>query len=136
MLSGLTLTIDVEREVRYYIVQMLIPLAAIVLMAWAVYWVDPSVVATRLGVVVTTMLTLIAYRFMVGNLVPRLSYLTRLDYFMFGATALVLLTLFVMAGTSYLSSRGRKEAVARIDKMGRLFYPIVFFVFSAFVWLL
>ncbi len=134
VLSGISLNIDVDRRVGYYIIQVLIPLIAIVLMSWSVYWVDPTVVATRMGVAVTTMLTLIAYRFMLGNLVPRLSYLTRLDYFMFGATALVVLTMFVMAGTSYLKSRGRDAAVARIDSTGRLVFPIVFALFTLAVW--
>ena len=135
-ISGLSLSIDVDRRVEYYIIQVLIPLIAIVMMSWSVYWVDSSVVATRMGVAVTTMLTLIAYRFMLGNLVPRLSYLTRLDYFMFGATTLVILTLFVMAGTSYLKSRGRDAAVARIDSFGRMAFPVIFALFTLVVWVL
>jgi hypothetical protein len=136
LISGLSLRIDVDRRVEYYLIQVLIPLIAIVMMSWSVYWVDPSVVATRMGVAVTTMLTLIAYRFMLGNLVPRLSYLTRLDYFMFGATTLVVLTLFVMAGASYLKSRGRDAAVARIDRFGRMAFPVIFALFTLVVWAL
>jgi hypothetical protein len=134
-LSGLALKIDVRREVKYYIVQILIPLIAIVLMSWTVFWIDPAVVATRMSVSVTTMLTLIAYRFMLGNLVPRLSYLTRLDFFMFGATALVILTLFAMAGTSYLTSRGQTAIVARIDRGGRILFPIILATYATVVWL-
>jgi len=104
-LQGVALVIEAERKTGYYVIQVLIPLIAIVLMAWTVFWIDPSVVPTRVGVVVSTMLTLIAYRFMLGNLVPKLSYLTRLDYFMLGTTSIVVLTLFVMAGASYLSLR-------------------------------
>ncbi len=131
---GIKLVVPATRKVTYYTIQVLIPLMAIVMMAYAVFWIAPTVVPTRVGVVVTTMLTLIAYRFMLANHVPRLSYLTRLDWFMLGATVLVILTLFTMAGTSYLVSREREDIVKKIDRTGRLLYPIVFAAYSAIVW--
>ncbi len=133
-LSGVALRMEAEREVRYYLVQVMIPLLAIVLMAWSVFWIDPSVVPTRVGVVVTTMLTLIAYRFMLANHVPRLPYLTRLDWFMLGATVLLTLALFTMAGASYLRTHGKDNAVRRIDRTGRVAYPLVFTAYSLLVW--
>jgi len=133
--SGVKLTVPATRRVTYYTIQVLIPLVAIVLMAYTVFWVAPTVIPTRVGVVVTTMLTLIAYRFMLANHVPRLSYLTRLDWFMLGATVLVILTLFAMAGTAYLMSRERQTVVQKIDRIGRLLYPIVFVGYSLIVWL-
>ena len=135
-LQGVALVVEARRKRGYYVIQVLIPLVAIVLMAWTVFWIDPSVVATRVGVVVSTMLTLIAYRFMLGNLVPRLSYLTRLDYFMLGTTSIVVLTLFVMAGASYLRSQGQEDIVKRIDRVGRVAFPVVFGTFTVMVWLL
>ena len=132
---GIKLSFPASRRVTYYTIQVLIPLVAIVMMAYAVFWVAPTVVPTRVGVVVTTMLTLIAYRFMLANHVPRLSYLTRLDWFMLGATVLVVLTLFTMAGTSYLVSREREPLVKKIDRAGRVLYPVVFAVYSLIVWL-
>ena len=135
-LQGVALVVEAKRKRGYYVIQVLIPLVAIVSMAWTVFWIDPSVVPTRVGVVVSTMLTLIAYRFMLGNLVPRLSYLTRLDYFMLGTTSIVVLTLFVMAGASYLRSQGHDEIVKRIDRVGRVAFPLVFGTFTALVWLM
>jgi len=104
---------------------VLIPLTAVVLMAWAVFWIDSAIVPTRVGVVVTTMLTLIAYRFTLGNLVPKLSYLTRLDYFMLWVTSLVVLTLFAMAATNFLKVRGQDGLVRGIDRTGRVVFPLV-----------
>jgi len=131
---GIKLTFPATRRVTYYTIQVLIPLIAIVMMAYAVFWVAPTVVPTRVGVVVTTMLTLIAYRFMLANHVPRLSYLTRLDWFMLGATVLVVLTLFTMAGTSYLVSHDQEATVKKVDRAGRLLYPVVFVIYSLIAW--
>ena len=132
---GVALVIDLKRDIGYYIIQVLIPLVAIVCMAWIVFWIEPKIVNVRLGVVVNTMLTLIAYRFMLGNLVPRLSYLTRLDYFMLGVTIMVILTLFTMAATSYLIRHERDEIVRRIDVTGRVVFPLVLVALTSLIWL-
>lgn len=132
---GVRLSIEATRIVQYYVIQVLIPLIAIVLMGWTVFWIAPSVIPTRVGVVVTTMLTLFAYRFMVADHVPRLSYLTRFDYFILGATVIVMLGLLTMAGTAYLWGREQEDAVRRIDRIGRALYPLAFAVYSAIVWL-
>jgi hypothetical protein len=132
--KGVSLTFRAQRRVGYYLIQVLLPLTAVGLMAWAVFWIDSAIVTTRVGVVVTTMLTLIAYRFMLGNLVPRLSYLTLLDYFMLCITSMVLFTLFVMAGASFLNSMGREDIVARIDRTGRIVYPLLLAVVTVILW--
>jgi len=132
---GVRLTVPGTRLLTYYTVQVVIPLVAIVLMAWSVFWIAPTVVNTRVGVLVTTMLTLIAYRFMLANYVPRLSYLTRLDWFMVGATVLVVLTLFTMAAMAYLIGHGREGTVNTIDRIGRVVYPVSFVLYSLIVFL-
>ncbi len=132
---GIKLTVTGTRQVSYYIIQVLIPLFAIVMMAYAVFWIAPTVVPTRIGVAVSTMLTLIAYRFMLANYVPKLPYLTLLDWFLLGSTIIVVLTLFTMAGTSYLIRHDKEVIVNRIDRFGRLLFPVVFVIYLIIVWL-
>ena len=133
---GILLSVPGTRLLTYYTVQVLVPLVAVVLMAWAVFWIAPSVVTTRMSVPVTTMLTLIAYRFMLANYVPRLAYLTRLDWFTVGATVFVVLTVFAMGASAYLVRRGREDAVNSIDRVGRVAYPVLFGIYSFFVFLI
>jgi len=132
-LAGVAIKVPATREVGYFVVQVLLPLVAIIMMSWTVFWIDPSVIPTRVGTVVTTMLTLIAYRFALGTLVPKLPYLTRLDYFLLGATILVLLALLAVAATSYLVSRQRLDLVRTIDRAGRIACPAAFLVLLALV---
>ena len=68
-------------------------MAIIVFMSWVVFWLGPQHVGPRLSVSVTSMLTLVAYRFLLGQSLPPVSYLTRLDYFLLGATVLVFIAL-------------------------------------------
>jgi hypothetical protein len=134
-LAGIAVKLPASRQIAYYVVQVLLPLVAIIMMSWTVFWIDPSVIPTRIGTVVTTMLTLIAYRFALGTLVPKLPYLTRLDYFLLGATILVLLALIAVAATSFLVSRDRLDLVDRIDRFGRIASPVAFFALLTLVWL-
>jgi hypothetical protein len=133
-LPGVAINLPATRRIGYYVVQVLLPLVAIIMMSWTVFWIDPSVIPTRVGTVVTTMLTLIAYRFALGTLVPKLPYLTRLDYFLLGATILVLLALFAVAATSFLVSRERMDLVRKIDRTGRIVCPAAFVVLLVWVW--
>lgn len=134
-IPGVALSVEGRRQLRYYIVQLIVPLMMIVTMAWTVFWIDPGVIPTRIGTVVTTMLTLIAYRFALASLVPRLPYLTRLDWFMLGSTTLILATLLAMAASAYLKSQGRDQAVERIDRVGRIGFAAAAIAIWTLPWL-
>ena len=124
--SSLTARFPARRLLGYYVVQMLIPLILIVAMSWIPFWIDPSIVNTRTTVCVTTVLTLIAYRFMIGNLVPKLPYLTLVDQLLLGSTVLVALALGTVVAGAYLVRRDRVSTVTRIDAIARVFLPVAF----------
>jgi hypothetical protein len=133
-LAGVHLTWEGSRHFGYYAVQVVFPLVLIVLMGWTALWVDPSVVTTRMSVSVTTMLTLIAYRFALGRLVPNLNYLTRFDYFMLGSTSLIFLMMLVVAAGAYLVGRDRKPLVCTIDRWSRAGFLAIFAVVLLMSW--
>ena len=127
-LAGVHLVWESRRHFGYYAVQVILPLVLIVLMGWTALWVEPTVVNTRMSVSVTTMLTLIAYRFALGRLVPNLTYLTRFDYFMLGSTILIFLMMMVVAAGAYLVGRDRKPLVLKIDRWSRATFLVLFFL--------
>lgn len=133
-LAGAQLQFEGERYVGYYVIQVILPLILIVLMGWTALLVDPTVVTTRMSVSMTTMLTLIAYRFALGRSVPNLPYLTRFDYFMLASTILIFLTLLLVALGAYLVGKGKVPLVHAIDRRTRVVFPIVFAVVLAAVW--
>lgn len=132
---GVELFIEVRRLFGYYIIQIIFPLFAIMLMAWTVFWIPPQTVNVRISVIITTMLTLIAYRFALANHVPKLSYLTRLDFFLLGATTMVMLVLGTMAYSAYLITTGKENQVERMNYYGRFLYPLLVVLFTLVVWL-
>ena len=122
---GFYLSIEAKRKSGYFGVKVFIPMLLILAMSWIVFWIDPTQSGTQISVSVTSMLTLIAYLFMVGNSLPRISYLSRLDYFVLGALILVFLSLIEVVITSTLASSGRIEKARKIDWHSRYIFPLL-----------
>jgi len=129
-LSGFHIVIHADRDVMYYIIKIIVPLLLIVAMSWLVFWIDPKESGSQISVAITTMLTLIAYRFSIGELVPKVSYLTRLDYFILGSTLMVFLTLLLVIITSNLAKSGQPQLALRIDRWSRIIFPVMLMIVS------
>lgn len=91
-----------------------------------VFWIDPQESGTQISAAITTMLTLIAYRFAVGNDIPRVSYLSRLDYFILGSTFLVFTSLIEVVVTSTYGRIGQLDRARSIDRWARILFPLIF----------
>lgn len=133
--DGFIMTFWGERKTGYYIAKIIIPLVLIVMMSWSVFWVDPKDAGTQIGVAVTSMLTLIAYRFATDSLLPKVSYLTRLDYFILGSTILIFSGLIEVLITTALAKKDKLGLARLVDKIARVLMPLFFVgvVLKAFV---
>ena len=117
-----------ERDVRHHIWKVIIPLLFIVMMSWSVFWIDPSNSGTQIAVSMTSMLTLIAYRFAIDTQVPKVPYMTKLDQFMVVGTVFVFLSLIQVIITSRLFQSGRTELSRKVDRLSRVLFPLFFVV--------
>jgi hypothetical protein len=128
--------ISAQRVTSYYVWKVILPLCLIVAMSWAVFWINPAQFGPQIGLSATSMLTLIAFLFASGKMLPELSYFTQLDYFIIGSTILVFLALVQSLTTTYLFSKGKQEVGVRIDRASRVVFPLAFVVMMAFSFLL
>ena len=128
--AGLSLSIEGKRKYGYFIIKVIIPLFLIVMMSWVVFWIDPKEAGSQISVAITTMLTLIAYRFAVGNDIPKVSYLSRLDYFILGATVLVFASLIEVVVTSTYARIGQLDRARSIDRWARVLFPLIFILIT------
>ena len=129
--TSVTYSFTAKRLTSYFVVKMILPLIMIVMMSWAVFWMDPLNVASNVSISITSMLTLIAYRFSADTILPRLSYLTSLDYFILASTILVFLSLVQNLTTSSLAKNGNVDKAHKLDIACRIGFP-VFFILIAF----
>jgi cadmium resistance protein CadD (predicted permease) len=125
-IAGYAVEFAAERRAQHYVLKVILPLVLIVLMSWAVFWIDASLTAPRVTVAITSMLTLIAYRFAVGADVPKLPYLTLLDRFILASSILVFLCFVEVVVTTTLALRNRGDAAHAIDRRARWIFPSAF----------
>lgn len=124
--SGYLVSFGGHRHLGYWIGKAYISVAIIIAMSWIVFWLNPKYVPARLSVTITSMLTLIAYRFLLGGDLPQLAYLTRMDHFLIAATLLVLLTVIQVAYTTALFDRDRASLANRTNRVSRWAFPAAF----------
>ena len=120
---SMALQFDARRLLGYYLMKILIPLLFIVGMSYLVFWIPVTESSTRISVSITAMLTLIAYRFMIGDLLPKVSYMTRLDTFIMLCTTLVFCSL-IHAVLSGVVDGGHSERALKLDHRARWLFPL------------
>lgn len=121
-LPGVKFIVQAEREAGHVLWTMMVPLVLIILMAWTVFWIDPKFLPSQVGVSTASMFSLIAYRTALRLTLPEVSYVTRADMFILGATLLVFGALAHAVGTGRLAKSGREELALRIDRWARWIY--------------
>jgi gamma-aminobutyric acid receptor subunit beta len=134
-IAGYTFEFHATRLGQYYLLKVILPLLLIVMMSWTVFWIDPTNGGPQISVAVTSMLTLIAYRFAIGSEVPKLPYLTRLDAFILASSILVFLSLIEVMLTTKLATDNRIDLARTIDRRCRIFFPLTFIGASAAIFL-
>ncbi len=126
--AGFSFLFEMKRIPGHFILKIILPLLLIVAMSWTVFWIDPSESGTNVSVSITAMLTLIAYRFSIGEDIPNVSYLTGMDYFIMGSTLLVFISLVQVVVTKSYVNQGHLEQALKIDRWCRVIYPALYFV--------
>ncbi len=119
-----------SRNVQYYILKVILPLVLIVMMSWSGFWIDPVNANSQISVAVTSMLTLIAYRYAVDSQLPRLPYMTRIDLFFLVSTLLVFFSLIEVLVTTILDNNKQTARAKKIDRYCRAIFPAIFAVAS------
>jgi hypothetical protein len=132
-LAAFSFEFTAARNVQHFAIKVIIPLILIVMMSWAVFWIEPNDANTQMAVAVTAMLTLIAYRFAVDSDVPKLPYLTKLDAFLLMSSLLVFFSLIEVLVTTKFSNRNRLALAHAIDRRCRWIFPLVFAITSAVI---
>jgi len=125
-LSGFAVVLTGQRHVGYYLFKIILPLMLITVMSWLVFWIHPGQAGTKISVSVTSMLTLIAYRFMISGFLPSISYLTRLDILVLGSTLLVFATLLSAVATGSMAQREREAQAYQVDRGCRVVFPSLY----------
>ena len=122
--------ITLERNSFSYLLKFAFPIIFIVLISWGVFWIDPKDIKTRAELSIISLLSLIAFNFVISDKLPDLNYLTLLDS--------LVLTSYLFAGAATIISimvniyarKKNTKLVTMIDHQARLWGPIIYILFN------
>jgi hypothetical protein len=123
--AGYATEIQIQRKPTYYIWKVIFPLCLIVMMSWIPRWLEPKETGTSIGISTTSFLTLVAYLFAITVLLPKVSYLTRMDQFILLSTLLVFLGLLQTVISTYLIGVDRLPQAQAINRASRAVHPLL-----------
>lgn len=121
-----------QRNSTYYVWKIFIPMSLVIFMSWTVFWVSPQH-PIRLSISATSMLTLIAFRLAVGGTLPPIPYLTELDLFTIGATAIVFTALIETVASTALWDQERPDSALRLNRWSKVVFPFSFVALLGFI---
>ena len=125
-LPGFVFTFIAKRIITYYVWQVIFPLILIVMMSWGPFWIDPRKAEIQVGLASSAVLTLIAYRFLLASLLPKLPYLTRMDFVTLSATIVVFAAFMQVTVTTILAAKGHMKTALWADYTCRILFPALF----------
>ena len=129
VLSAIEATLLAQRSIRYFGWNLFLPLGLIVLMAYAVFWLDPTVLPPQIALSTGAVFALIFFNISLSAMIPQVTYLTRADFYALGCMVLVFIALYEAITTGILAHKKSTVALAkRIDVVARFVYPVAYIV--------
>jgi len=125
-LEGIDIQVHFKRRFAFYIWKIFVPLGLIAFMAWTVFWIDPVNFGGQMAISTSSVITLIAFQLSLSDLMPRISYLTKIDMFSLGTSFFVFLSLGEAILTARLAKMERHQLALKIDRWMRIVFPLIY----------
>ncbi|OXA63410.1 Glutamate-gated chloride channel alpha [Folsomia candida] len=107
--SALTFTIKARRKISYHLVQTYLPSILLVLMTWLCFLLPASMVEARIGISMTTVLTLTAMFAAVREQAPSVSYSMGIDKWMVFCIFVVFVSLLLFTSIFWMKNKAKKN---------------------------
>lgn len=121
--SSLSFTVNLKREVGFYMYDYFLPSMMIIAISWASFWLQADQTAPRIMLGTTTMLTFITLSSAQDKSLPKVSYIKASEIWSMGCTAFIFMSLveFAFANTIW-----RRKDHAMLKKVRKLNFSNIF----------
>ncbi|XP_027059692.1 glycine receptor subunit alpha-4-like, partial [Pocillopora damicornis] len=116
LFSGLKMELNFQRRSIYYLIQIYVPSAMIVVLSWISFWIDNQSIPARTALGITTVLAMTTLLFGVQSSLPSVPYIKAVDLFMIVSFAAVFVALVEFAVVNYTSMREKEQKESRATK--------------------
>ncbi|XP_060800706.1 gamma-aminobutyric acid receptor alpha-like [Amyelois transitella] len=109
--SVLQVSFNLQRHTGYFLIQVYVPCILIVVLSWVSFWIHREATSDRVGLGITTVLTLSTISLDSRTDLPKVRYATALDWFLLMSFFYCIATLLEFAGVHYFTKVGSGEIV-------------------------
>ncbi|XP_064374502.1 glycine receptor subunit alpha-4-like isoform X2 [Dromaius novaehollandiae] len=102
-----------ERQMGYYLIQMYIPSLLIVILSWVSFWINMEAAPARVGLGITTVLTMTTQSAGSRASLPKVSYVKAIDIWMAVCLLFVFAALLEYAAVNFVSRQHKEFARLR-----------------------
>ena len=129
----LDIEIIIKRNFQHYLLKIMLPVFLILCVAWYVLWIPTEKYEARLNTSIIALLALIAYNFVFQDDIPKLEYLTNLDWFILLSYIFCCIPVYLSIAFSKFISKNQKK-VSNVNKFikiwgGLLYLALTFQIF-------
>ncbi len=125
----LDIEITIKRNFQHYLLKIMLPVFLILCVAWFVLWIPTEKYETRLNTSIIALLALIAYNFVFQDDIPKLEYLTDLDWFILLSYIFCCIPVFLSIAFSKFISKNQKR-VTIVNKFIKIWGGILYLLIS------
>jgi len=122
-------SVSIRRLITPFVVKILLPLLIVVAMSMLTFFIPPKELEAQVGIGATSLLSIIAFHWLIGDELPDVGYLTTADVLMMGNYVVVFLALLESVTVNAIHERGNKERALRIDRWCRWGFPGCYVLF-------
>tara|TARA_B100000886_G_scaffold38080_1_gene23641 strand:+ start:10636 stop:12099 length:1464 start_codon:yes stop_codon:yes gene_type:complete len=127
--NSIDLILNIERNSAHYIYKIIIPIFLILSIAWYVLWIPTEKLDARLTTSIVALLALIAYNFVFLDDIPKLNYLTALDWYIFLSYIWCCIPTFMSIGFSKFIVKNQRIVIT-INKKLRFWLGVIYLIFT------
>lgn len=120
--SALAARFTFHRRLGYYMIQTYIPSMLTVIISWFSFWISPDSPPARVGLGITTVLTMITISNSARAPLPKVSYTKAIDWFLLMCLVYVFGALMEYAIVNFYACEVQKKKQDRMNKVSTIFY--------------
>lgn len=124
--SAYVISLELQRKSFFMVRLVVLPMIVIMMLSWAVFWMDRSSLGDRMSVSFVGILTAVAYQTMISDIMPQISYMTLIHGFLYFSFMLMCASVIVNLIVGSADRKGDFALGDRIDRHCRWMFPVAY----------